>query len=58
MKSAVYCRTRGTVSSAMLGLLARVSAKPNAAQTGQHSPSRVRLDPTTDVYRTTFTGAL
>jgi hypothetical protein len=58
MKRAVYRRTRGTVSAAMVGLSACGREKPDAAQKGQPSPNQVRLDRTIDIYQTTSMGAL
>jgi hypothetical protein len=58
MKRAVYCRTRGTASTAMVGLLACGREKPDAAQKGQPSPNQVRLDRTIGFYQTTSMGAL
>jgi hypothetical protein len=58
MRNAICCRTRGTVSTAMLESLASSSAKSDATHNGQPLLNQVWLAPTTDVYRTTPAGAL
>jgi hypothetical protein len=50
MKSAVYCRTRGTSPSLMLG------EETDPAQKGRPSANQARLDPTTGIHRSTSRG--